>query len=150
MQSSGTLCQRLQRRTRKVLQMQPIGSHCQELQPASGGRHVDLCIRSIYNLLFLMIKLTCGCCNKHKQLNCYVLADSCYNCGQAGHLQRDCKAGDLRECYHCGQRGHLARDCKGKQEDLRECYNCGNTGHLSRNCPEAGDGDYEDDGVCFK
>lgn len=55
----------------------------------------------------------------------FVLEPTCYNCGESGHIARDCSA-------------PRSQNNSGGRNDV-QCYNCQGYGHISRNCPEARD-----------
>ncbi|CAN8276385.1 unnamed protein product [Cochlearia groenlandica] len=89
----------------------------------------------------------------------------CFNCGEAGHIAKDCGGGGDAGlgggalCYTCGESGHFSRDCvqktggnvrsgggnvrsgRGGSRGGEECYTCGNIGHFSRDCTQISSGD---------
>jgi len=102
----------------------------------------------------------------------------CFNCGEVGHISRDCTerrkpkgggkgggrdrddddafanfggrdrggGGSDQGCFNCGEVGHMSRDCdaprkpkgggKSRGGGDQECFNCGQVGHMSRDCDE--------------
>ncbi|KAJ8764489.1 hypothetical protein K2173_006229 [Erythroxylum novogranatense] len=72
-------------------------------------------------------------------------AGGCYNCGNPGHIARDCRGSDSTSngCFKCGSAGHFARDCSRGNGGSGggsggSCFNCGGYGHMARDCPGGG------------
>jgi hypothetical protein len=71
-------------------------------------------------------------------------ARKCFNCGEVGHMQRECQAANPSgrfhgKCHKCGRQGHMAKDCRSKKNKVK-CFACDKEGHMARECPERQDG----------
>lgn len=44
----------------------------------------------------------------------------------------------ISHSYNCGNEGHMSRDCPEGPKDNKACYRCGQPGHISRDCPSGG------------
>jgi hypothetical protein len=55
------------------------------------------------------------------QISKHGLIEACQLCGGADHGAKTCKRflGEKRTCYNCGERGHLSRDCPKPRENRK-------------------------------
>lgn len=59
----------------------------------------------------------------------------CFKCFRVGHTINKCPKKEREDlCHNCGEAGHLKKDCKNNQK----CYLCNSSNHLaeSMRCPE--------------
>lgn len=67
----------------------------------------------------------------------------CFNCGESGHVLKDCPATSTVPCNLCGQLGHSRSNCPQEV-----CYNCSRPGHQSKACPARRKRRVYDDDLC--
>uniref|UniRef100_A0AC35F6V2 CCHC-type domain-containing protein n=1 Tax=Panagrolaimus sp. PS1159 TaxID=55785 RepID=A0AC35F6V2_9BILA len=61
----------------------------------------------------------------------------CRGGGRGGYSQGG-GGGGGRSCYNCGNADHISRDCdQPRNMDNVKCYNCQGFGHMSRDCTQA-------------
>ena len=67
----------------------------------------------------------------------------CFNCGESGHVLKDCSVTSTVPCNLCGQVGHSRFNCPQEV-----CYNCSRPGHQSKACPSRRKRRVYDDDLC--
>nr|XP_043608657.1 uncharacterized protein LOC122580452 [Erigeron canadensis] len=58
---------------------------------------------------------------------------TCNNCGK--HHSGVCLLPSKKRCFNCGQLGHISRDCKFSPSKPTMCFKCFNEGHMKSACP---------------
>jgi hypothetical protein len=78
------------------------------------------------------------------------LTIKCFNCGEVGHMSRNCPHDEIIICTRCNERGHDSFSCfnmkcfkcnkighrsfECKFKDVKQCEKCGHNGHIAADC----------------